>query len=128
MILKVCQKQIGSKLIFYHSYVICFFQTKSFFRVIASGKTSATTGILTSAPQDSVYYKVFKNNMNEDSYSSKFGNSVKRMLSEPQTTLFTQEVKAVITKEYSNCLVSIIFFKAAKVLKNFLHIRLKRSG
>ena len=128
MILKVCQKQIGSKFIFYHSNVICSFQTKSFFRVIASGKTSATTGILTSAPQDSVYYKVFKNNMNEDSYSSKFGKSVKRMLSEPQTTLFTQEVKAVTTKEYSNCLVSVIFLKAAKVLKNVLPIRLKRSG
>ena len=53
------------------------FSNKLLFRVIASGKTSATTGILTFAPQDSVYYKVFKNNMNEDSYSSKFGKSVK---------------------------------------------------
>ena len=105
-----------------------FSKKKSFFRVIASGKTSATTGILTSAPQDSVYYKVFKNNMNENSYSSKFGTSVKRMLSEPQTTLFTQEVKAVTTKEYSNCLVNIIFLKTAKVLKNVLPIRLKGSG
>ena len=114
MILKVYQQQIGSKLIFYHSYVICFFQTKSFFRVIASGKTSATTGILTSSPQDSVYYKVFKNNMDEDSYSSKFSKSVNRMLSEPQTTLFTQKGKAVTTKEYSNCLVSVILYESSQ--------------
>ena len=74
-------------------------------RVITPGKTSGTTQTITKAPVGSVYQKVFKNNMNEDSYENDFDQSVKRLLSEHHATLWSQEAFIATTHEFSNCLV-----------------------
>ena len=98
--------------------------------MITNGKGSATAGILTSAPQGSVYNKVFLNNMNEDSYSSKYSKLVETMLSTPRTTMFTVEAGVVTTWEYYNCLVGLISFYIGNedLSRSVFHIRLKRSG
>ena len=81
-------------------------------RVITPGRTSGTTQTITEAPVGTVYQKVFKNNMNEDSYENDFDASVKRLLSEHHSTLWSQEAFIDTTHEFSNCMVSTYLHKS----------------
>lgn len=77
-------------------------------RVITSGKTSGTTQALTAAPPDSIYQKVFVNNMNENSYENDFEESMLRLLKEDRSTLFIGKAYIDTSVEYSNCLVGTL--------------------
>ena len=78
-----------------------------FHRVLTPGKTSGTTQTITKAPVGSVYQKVFKNNMNEDSYVNDFDVSMLQMLSEHHVTMFSQEAFFETSPEFTNCMVGI---------------------
>ena len=91
------------------------------FRVITPGKTSGTTQTITKAPVGSVYQKVFKNNMNEDSYVNDFDLSMQRLLSEHHLTMFSQEAFVETSPEFTNCMVGILNVKIKTLTYIFLN-------
>ena len=89
-------------LIFSHN----FFDLHKNFRLLTPSKTSGTTQSLTLAPEDSIYNKVFQNNVDDKSYTPDPDVSFQRILKEPKTALWTQQAYALESKEFQNCMVS----------------------
>ena len=71
-------------------------------------ETSGTTQSLTLAPEDSIYNKVFQNNVGDNSYTPDPEVSFQRILKEPNTALWTQQAYAFESNEFQNCMVILI--------------------
>ena len=75
------------------------------FRVIVEGKTSGTTQTLSKAPIGTAYEKVYRNNMNDKSYSKSVYDGIQRILKEPSSTLWAQDTYVFSSQEYMDCKV-----------------------
>ena len=84
------------------------------FRVIVEGKTSGTTQTLSKAPIGTAYEKVYRNNMNDKSYSKSVYDGIQRILKEPSSTLWAQDTYVFSSQEYMDCKVSLRSFHHMK--------------
>ena len=75
------------------------------FRVIVEGETSGTTQTLSKAPIGTAYEKVYRNNMNDKSYSKSVYDGIQRILKEPSSTLWAQDTYVFSSQEYIDCKV-----------------------
>ena len=81
------------------------------FSVIVEGKTSGTTQTLSKAPIGTAYEKVYRNNMNDNSYSKSVYDGIQRILKEPSSTLWAQDTYVFSSQEYMDCKVSLRSFQ-----------------
>ena len=80
------------------------------FRVIVEGKTivgktSGTTQTLSKAPIGTAFEKVYRNNLNDKSYSKNVYDGIQRILKEPSSTLWAQDTYVFSSQEYMDCKV-----------------------
>ena len=99
------------------------------FRVIVEGKTSGTTQTLSKAPIGTAYEKVYRNNMNDKSYSKSVYDGIQRILKEPSSTLWAQDTYVFSSQEYMDCKVVFEEFSTHEKINDNLNIfSLKKFG
>ena len=108
MIWKVFQKQIGGNYHFsYHIYLQFGNQYLLNNRMLTDSNMGAIGAAFTKAPKDSVFGKVFNNNMDRNSFSSDTKNQIALMISNSKTAMFYSHSAVVFEQEYANCQVNM---------------------
>ena len=69
------------------------------------GEGTATSGLFTQSKPPSSYYKVYQNNVNNNSFTKDESTLVQRLMEEPESALFTNVQVPHISQEYFECKV-----------------------
>ena len=76
-------------------------------RMLTNSNMGAIGAAFTKAPKDSVFGKVFRNNMDMNSFSSDTKKQIALMISNSKTAMFYSHSAVVAEQEYTNCQVKI---------------------
>ena len=98
--------------------------------MVTSSNSTSTGAAFTKAPNDSLFGKVFLNNMDSNSFSSDTKKQISLTILNSQTALFRPDSGIVTEQEYKNCQVNrnskVILCKNFMLLQN--NLILDREG
>ena len=75
--------------------------------MLTDSNMGAIGAAFTKAPKDSVFGKVFHNNMDMNSFNSDTKNQIALMISNSKIAMFYSHSAVVFEQEYKNCQVNI---------------------
>ena len=89
--------------------------------MLTSSNSAAIGAAFTKAPNDSLFGKVFLNNMDSNSFSSDTKKQISLTISKSQTAIFKLDNAIVVEQEYKNCQVNRN--SKENLCKNFMLLR-----
>ena len=98
-------------------------------RLLLGGKESSTVTLFSDAVPNTVFEKIFKNQVNNDSYNSDAVVARHRLISTPGTALWGEVASVGASDEFLNCQVLLVM--NLELICNFSNIsyyRLTRYG